>query len=330
MYAETETFLQALFERCDRLVEGAFVTLTAIHPRGDLPTPSHHLPLGKPDLLLKHLTCLQQANEQGWGAYIGIATRRSGLGRWSRSGKADLFELPALFVDMDDPGPALWNVTFFPIPPSILVSSGRGYHAYWLLDTPTSDFHQTDLILKGLAECLGGDPVLTVANSMRLPGTINNKSGRENALCHIVEYAPEQHYRLAEFSSLIPAQPAFSSWHKPSSNRVFLDNETFKPVIDAVTAAVLQILDGHPRRSLQPGAHSPIIAISRVCTLATIRAAALDSVSGSMANSLCRRCAACWALYNETKPLSPIGDRFRFRLKKAPVAEGADGHIEQL
>ena len=192
MHPETETFLQALFERCDCSSQGAFVTLTAIHPHGDLPTPSHHLPLGKPNLLANHLERLQRANEHGWGAYVGIATRRSGLGRWSRGGKADLVELPALFVDIDDPGPALWNVTFFPIPPSILVYSGRGYHAYWLLGTPTTDFQHADLILKGLAERLGGDPVLTVAQSMRLPGTINNKSGRESALCRLVENAPER------------------------------------------------------------------------------------------------------------------------------------------
>jgi len=258
MHPETETFLQALFARCDRSAENAYITLTAIHPRGDLPTPSHHIPLGKPDLLANHLERLQRANEMGWGAYVGVATRRSGLGRWSRGGKAELIELPALFTDIDDPGPALWNVTFFPIRPSILVHSGRGYHAYWLLDTPTTDFQQADLILKGLAERLGGDSVLSVAQSMRLPGTINNKAGRENALCHLVDYAPERRYHLAEFSRLTPTQPESFRWHKPPTNRSIFHNEALEPVIDAVTAAVLQILDGHPRQNGFIAARCPL------------------------------------------------------------------------
>ena len=249
MHSDTKAFLDALFERCDQSGEGAFITLTAIHPGGGLPTPSHHLPLSRPDLIHAHLERLQQANAQGWGAYIGVATRRSGLGRWSRGGKADLLELPALFVDIDAPDPALWHLTFFAPPPSMLVSSGRGYHAYWLLDTPTTDFQQADLVLKGLAERLGGDSVLTVANSMRLPGTLNTKSDRENALCHLVDCDPERRYLLAEFASIIPPKSEISRAysHKPWTNTVVAHTEGVEPVIDAVTDAVLHILDGHPR-----------------------------------------------------------------------------------
>ena len=261
MYPDTEAFLEALFERCDRSGEGAFVTLTAIHPSGELPAPSHHLPLSHPNLIHNHLERLQQANEQGWGAYIGVATRRSGLGRWSRGGKSDLLELPALFVDIDAPSLALWHLTFFALPASMLVNSGHGYHAYWLLDTPTTDFQQADLLLKALAEQLGGDQVLTVANSMRLPGTINTKSGRENALCHLVEYVPERRYQMAQFASILLRKSESPHFYKPWIQAVFdhnKANEVVEPVIDAVTETVLHILDGRQRSNGFIAARCPL------------------------------------------------------------------------
>jgi hypothetical protein len=127
-----------------------------------------------------------------------------------------------------------------------------------LLDTPATDFQQADLILKGLAEALGGDTVLTVANSMRLPGTINTKSGREGAVCHIVECTPERRYRLADFASMIPHQPAYTRWRKPFHNGLLARHETVEPAIDAVTAAVLRILDGHPRSNGFIAARCPL------------------------------------------------------------------------
>ena len=33
MHPDTETYLHALFERCDQSADGAYVTLTAIHPK---------------------------------------------------------------------------------------------------------------------------------------------------------------------------------------------------------------------------------------------------------------------------------------------------------
>ncbi|MHB8748958.1 MAG: hypothetical protein ACYDBJ_07185 [Aggregatilineales bacterium] len=117
---------------------------------------------------------------------------------------------------------------------------------------------QADLILKGLAERLDGDPVLTVAQSMRLPGTINTKDGRENTRCRLVTFEPERRYRLAEFSRMTPTEPEPVVWHRPSSDRGFPSNEGLEPVIDAVTAAVLQILDGHPRNNGFIAARCPL------------------------------------------------------------------------
>src|SRR5690349_1626687 len=100
MHAETEAFVRGLFGRC---CQPSFLTLTAIHPDGRHPTPSQHIPLGDSKALALALDKLIAANHVGWGAHIGVAPRKTNLGRWSRGGKADLSELPALFVDVDDP-----------------------------------------------------------------------------------------------------------------------------------------------------------------------------------------------------------------------------------
>src|SRR5262249_45576263 len=134
------------------------------------------------------------------------------LGRWSRGGKDNLVELPALFVDIDDPSGALWHLTFFDPPPSIIVHSGRGYHAYWLLNRPIADFAVAERVLKELAHRLGGDTALSVAQSMRLVGTANTKTGRDGALCPLVQFAPERQYALSAFTPLLRPPPLIR-WH---------------------------------------------------------------------------------------------------------------------
>src|SRR5260221_8925763 len=127
-----------------------------------------------------------RANTLGWGAYVGIAPRRADLGRWRRGRKFELAGLPAPYIDVDQPDAALKKLATFKLPPSCIVqSSEHKFHFYWFLRTPTRLFNSADRILCGLAEDFGGDKVITVAQSMRLPGTINCKPGRQGALCRL-------------------------------------------------------------------------------------------------------------------------------------------------
>ena len=73
MNTETIIFMHDLFARCP--AEPVFLTLTAIHPDGDRPTPSRHVRLGDTFALDRAMVRLRKANEQGWGAYIGVAPR---------------------------------------------------------------------------------------------------------------------------------------------------------------------------------------------------------------------------------------------------------------
>ena len=258
MNADTALFLNLLFAHGQFNDIGAYVTLTAIHPDGCRPTPSHHIPVGNINVLQRSIERLMVANRHGWGGYIGIATRRPGLGRWTRGGKTDLLALPALFVDIDDPGWALWQLTFFDLPPSLVIHSGRGYHAYWILATPTNDFHSADRAIKGLAHALHGDPVLTVAQSMRLPGTTNTKPGRDQMQCSIVHCNPGHRYALNDFSRYFPDESHYSPPRFRWYPRDFDDLEPPGPLIELVTNAVIHSLEGHPRSNGFIAARCPL------------------------------------------------------------------------
>src|SRR5258706_12882598 len=165
MQSDTQAFLSGLFRPMPG--QAAFLTLSAIHPDGAHPTPSRHIPLNNVAGLEEAIDCLMRANALGWGAYIGIALRRTDLGRWRRGRKSELLELPALFIDVDQPEVALKKLSTFALPPSCIVqSSEHKFHIYWFLSSPTRYFNLADSILRGLAEYFGGDKMITVAHSM--------------------------------------------------------------------------------------------------------------------------------------------------------------------
>ncbi len=63
-------------------------------------------------------------------------------------------------------------------PPSVLLESGNGLHAYWLLDKPYT--REAVLpVMRALESCLSGDNIANASRIMRLPGTQNVKD-REN------------------------------------------------------------------------------------------------------------------------------------------------------
>jgi hypothetical protein len=209
---QRQAFFDALFAHCTQYPD-AFLTLTAIHPDGKHHTPSRHIPLQDTDALRDAMAQLDKANAQGWGAYFAVGLRHPGLTRWQRGGAADVTVLPALFVDVDDTSAdALTRLQCATPAPSCIVASGGGYHAYWWLDEPTTDLHTARHLLRGLAAALGGDP-LSIAQSLRVPGSHNSKPMRGNALCRVLELH-DHRYALEAFKSYLPAdrpQPRRSS-----------------------------------------------------------------------------------------------------------------------
>lgn len=197
MNADTLDFLKALFAPCEQ----GFFTFTAIHPDGRHPTPSRHVPVGDSACLARTLDRLSAANEQGWGAYVAVATRKTDLGRWRRGGQDDLLALPALFVDVDNPAhDTLERLQNASPTPSCVTFTGGGFHAYWWLRSVLLDFAQAWQMLHALAAKLGGDR-LSPTQSLRVPGTRNTKAGRNNTLCQVIVLR-DVRYTLADFGSL--------------------------------------------------------------------------------------------------------------------------------
>ncbi len=206
MHPDTLAFLNVLYERCVSLHSSTCLTFTVIHPTSQQPTPSRHIPLDNRAVLLDTLQRLSDTNQMGWGAYFAVGLRKPGLGRWKRGGAAEVVALPAFYTDIDDPTPAtLMKLRGARLPPSVIVHSGGGYHAYWMLDEPTSDLNMARQVLQGLARTFGGDG-LSPAQSLRLPGTVNHKPERGGAVCQLVE-SSDRHYRLYDFQSFIPPVP---------------------------------------------------------------------------------------------------------------------------
>ena len=101
--------------------------------------------------------------------------------------------------------------------PSIVVRTGNGVHAYWLLDRNLTTVDEREAqagILPGFYAVFGGDHVQNLSRVMRPPGTRNYKearNGKSPIPCSLVSYKLKRKYPIA----------AFAKWMGPtgSSNR---------------------------------------------------------------------------------------------------------------
>ena len=136
-------------------------------------------------------------NARGHNCYAGIATRRTpGSGA-----KANLQQLGALWVDWDPADDYIDDddrrghreeieiklETMRPAAPSMIVWSGSGLHAYWILeepidvDTPES-IQQVERTLRGLCDYVGADhKACDATRILRIPGTLNYPNAKKRA-----------------------------------------------------------------------------------------------------------------------------------------------------
>lgn len=247
MRDETSLFLRYLLARCDPFRQTTCLTFTAIHPDGNHPCPSRHVPLDDVAAVSEAVEHLGAANALGWGSYVAVGLRRPALGRWRRGGTDDVAALPALFVDVDDPScETLRKLRDFRPAPSCIVNSGGGFHAYWWLDDPQTEVGSLFPLLQALTANLGGD-ALSVAHSLRLPGTVNTKPERGGARCRLVDLR-EESYALADFEPLIEKQMSVSTLPAQASQVIQRASEqSLKPdLITVVATAFAQ--QGYRRR----------------------------------------------------------------------------------
>jgi len=144
-------------------------------------------------------------NSEGYGVYFAPCLRKE------KKGNADSAAwVPALWIDIDSTNQhELEKLKVFDPVPSFIVSSGGGWHGYWLLDAPfvleiDADRQKIAAILRGLFSALGGDPgyVKSVASVMRLPDSVNTKPERGGVAVAIIENNPDGRYPLSAFAWL--------------------------------------------------------------------------------------------------------------------------------
>lgn len=127
---------------------------------------------------------ISRQDHPGVGVYFGLCTRKPG----STTGtKADVLAAPALWVDIDcakqeiKGRDAIAALEFLPFPPTIVINSGGGLHAYWQLEEPADvssadKYEPVERLCRQLALILAGDTSCAeIARILRLPGTFNSK-----------------------------------------------------------------------------------------------------------------------------------------------------------
>lgn len=89
----------------------------------------------------------------------------------------------------------------FTPPPSLLVDSGGGIHAYWRLDTFISSIEDIEHRNNWLAKSFDGDPCHSWEHILRIPGTFNFKDDENKRPVRIV-HVDTGSASLADFSAL--------------------------------------------------------------------------------------------------------------------------------
>ena len=122
---------------------------------------------------------IQHCSERNLNLFVGVAERTHMNGR----GLKDCGALRVVFIDLDfkavDEATARAALAQCPFPPTMVVFTGGGLHAYWVLDTPfdlTKESALARQVLLALAKKLGADTAAaTPERILRVPGTINFK-----------------------------------------------------------------------------------------------------------------------------------------------------------
>lgn len=161
--------------------------------------------------------------DQGHQAFFGTLPRLTLLSDGKKGTEAEIAPGRVAYVDIDfkdNPkreDEILAILRKYSPPPSVLIHSGNGFHAYWLLDKPYAPaaIKQVNLGLKhALAQAsLIVDACQSADHVFRLPGSLNLKDVQQPKLCEIIDsdWHPEYRYPLLDLPQAVPSPPKTSS-----------------------------------------------------------------------------------------------------------------------
>ena len=199
-------------------------------------------------------TFVNRWNQGGRGCYFTPSTIKCGC----RRQKPNAVETVALWVDIDfksitEGSPvAEKRLTTLRYPPTWMVRSGHGLHAYWVFKEalPTQQYlERIEAALRQLADVLGGDlQVCHVVALMRLPGTHNTKGGASILVEHTG--VSGRAYELDDLEEWLAEQsPVLKRKErpKPPEQNPYLaiaEKLGFKPPIDAEQRLAAMVYQG--------------------------------------------------------------------------------------
>lgn len=194
---DSKTFLEVLFPSLDN----EFIEARLFPTIKESKLPPIQRFYSSKEEVLGALPELIGTQSQGYGIYVGVCPRKEQKG--TKEAVSCVF---VLWADLDAKGfagdkhKALEAIQQFKLKPTMIIDSGHGYHAYWLLKEAQTDMARVESCLKGIANAVNADSaVCEVSRVMRLPGSVNNKDEASQILVKIVEINQNAVYGLNDF-----------------------------------------------------------------------------------------------------------------------------------
>ena len=184
-----EGFIEALFGRT-----AGYIRLRAFHPV----TKAQETAIVRgPEAVREFAEKWKDTHD----VYFSVATTKFG----EQSTKKEVVEIVTAHVDLDVHDATQQSATFkklvdFSPTPSIIVFSGGGFHAYWLLSgkTGAEGIDKIETLNRRMIKLLGADPgTHDCVRLLRLPETINHKPEYKTPSVDIVFVHPDVRRRLA-------------------------------------------------------------------------------------------------------------------------------------
>jgi archaellum biogenesis ATPase FlaH len=150
---------------------------------------------------------LRKLNEDGCHVFYSVCPRAE-----KRGTKDAVTAAGCLWMDSDfksysgGEAEARERLSQFKHEPNVIVHSGRGLHAYWLLREASNDLQRVEQINKAIAKELGGDNVSDVSRVMRLPGFMNVKVPANPVLAKLEQCQALLDYSLDDFNFLFNSE----------------------------------------------------------------------------------------------------------------------------
>jgi len=150
---------------------------------------------------------IHQLNRVGYNIYFSVNPRPLNKKKQQKY----ITDIICIWVDVDaknfDGGKeeAFKHIRNFPLKPNIIVDSGNGYHAYWILEKPIigrteEQTLEVKQIMNGLITSIGADRQRKNIDSiMRLAGTLNTKNPDSPKECQVVSVNFTYYYTLEDF-----------------------------------------------------------------------------------------------------------------------------------